>query len=73
MICGSTPCLSKCPNYYPPKSRYYCSVCGEGIYAGEEYVKNQDDEYAHYDCFYSTKELLEWAGCEIKFMEENYD
>ena len=27
-----------CPNYIPPKSTHYCSICDEGIYNGEEYI-----------------------------------
>lgn len=59
----------RCPNYIPPKANHHCSVCGEGIYSGEEYIVNDDSEYRHYDCFYGMKDLLEWLGYEIKTME----
>lgn len=63
----------RCPNYEPPKSRYYCSACGEGILDGQEYIVNENGEYRHYDCFQGTKELLEWLGYEIKTMEDDYE
>lgn len=68
-ICRQTPCISKCPNYVPLKAQCYCDKCGEGIYPDEEYIINDNDEYAHYDCFFSIRELLEWLNCEIKTMD----
>lgn len=59
-----------CPNYIPPKAHHYCSFCEEGIYNGDEYLVNDDNEYRHLDCFYGTKDLLEWLGCEVKIMED---
>ena len=38
----------RCPLYESPKASHYCSICQEGIYDGEEYIVNEDDEYAHY-------------------------
>lgn len=64
------PCHPRCPNYHLPKTKHYCSFCGEGIFDGEEYIVNQDGEYRHYDCFYNTKDMLEWLGYEVKTMEE---
>ena len=61
---------SRCPNYEPPKASHYCSVCGDGIYDGEYYIENQDDEYIHYECVQGTRQLLEWLGYEIKTMED---
>lgn len=60
----------RCPNYIPPKANYYCSICGEGIYEGEEYIMNDLNKCRHYDCFYGMKDLLEWLGYEIKTMVE---
>lgn len=64
------PCDPKCPNYIPPKSNHYCSICGEGIYEGEEYIENDNGDIRHYDCFYGTRDLLEWLGYEVKTMEK---
>jgi len=61
----------RCPNHIPPKADHYCSICGEGIYDGEEYIENGNGEYRHYDCFYGIRELLGWLGYEIKTMEGN--
>lgn len=69
-ICLRDKCPSGCPNYTPPKTIYCCSVCGEGIYEGEEYIVNDDGEYRHYDCFQGMRDLLEWLGYEVKTMDE---
>lgn len=52
------------------KANNYCSICGEGIYAEENYIVNEDNEFAHWDCFYGMRHLLEWLGYEIKIMED---
>lgn len=63
---------SRCPNSVLPKSNHYCSICGEGIYDGEEYIENDKGDCRHYECFYGMRELLEWLGYEIKTMDD-YD
>jgi len=65
-ICGQDHCHSRYSNYVTPKTIHYCSICGEGIYEGEEYIKNDCGEYRHYGCFYGLKELLGWLGYEIR-------
>ena len=60
----------RCPLYKENKSTHYCSICGEGILEGEEYIENDCGEYAHWECFDGMKDLLEWLGYEIKTMEE---
>ena len=73
-ICGRTIRHDfRCPNYSPPKTIHYCSSCGEGIYAGEEYIENLNDEYKHLDCICGMRELIEWLGYDIKTMEDEYD
>lgn len=69
--CLKDICPSGCPNYSPIKTKYYCDVCGEGIYEGEEYIINDNGEHRHYDCFQGMKNLLEWLGYEIKTMEDD--
>lgn len=61
---------TRCPYYTPPKASHYCSVCGEGIYSGEDYIENDNGEYRHYECFYGMRDLLEWLGYDIKTMED---
>lgn len=71
-ICKHTSCLIVCPNFIPPKTSYYCSSCGEGIYDDEEYIENQNGEYRHYECFHGMRELLEWLGYKVKTMNADY-
>lgn len=64
----------RCPKYIPPKTNHYCSICDNGIFNGEEYVKNIDNDYAHYDCVtdLSFREMIQWLGGEIKEMDDDY-
>ena len=59
------------PDYIPEKTNHYCSICDDGISNGEDYIVNDVDEYAHWECFKGAKHLAEWLGYEIKEMEEN--
>ena len=69
-ICRNYPCHPRCPNYEPPKASHNCSICHEGIYDGEEYIVNDDGEYAHWDCVDYGRDLAKFLGYEIKTMEE---
>ena len=69
-ICMRNPCIPGCPNYEPHKSNYYCSICNEGIYNGEEYIENDIGEYAHWECVDYGRDLVKWLGYEIKEMED---
>lgn len=69
--CHKAYCPSVCPYYVPEKTSHYCSICGNGIYSGEEYIRNDDEEYTHWECIDTKKELAEWLGYEVKVMEEN--
>ena len=62
--------LTQCPNFVPPKSAHYCSICNYPILNGEEYIENDFGEYAHWDCFSGTKDLLEFLGYRIRIMED---
>ena len=57
----------RCPYYSPPKTEKHCSVCGEGIFEGEEYVENQDGDSVHVECIHNIRWLLGWTGLEIKY------
>lgn len=73
-ICGRTiGHASGCPNFSPPKVAHYCSICGQGIYGGEEYIENCNGVCRHFECFKGLKELLDWLGYEVKVMEEGYE
>lgn len=58
------------PDHIPSKTSYYCSICDEGIQNGEDYIVNDDGDYAHWECFRGTKHLADWLGYEIKEMED---
>lgn len=60
----------RCPFYEPPKASHCCSICNEGITNGEEYIVNDDNEYAHWECIDYGRDLATWLGYEIKEMEE---
>ena len=69
-ICRSYPCHPRCPNYIPPKTSYYCSICQEGILKGEEYIENDCGECAHWDCVSYGRDLAKFLGYEIKEMDD---
>lgn len=63
----------RCPLYEPPKASHNCSICHEGIFNGEKYIENDDNEYAHYECISYGKDMAEFLGYEIKEMENSND
>jgi len=60
----------RCPYYAPKKSSHRCSICGQEILSGEDYIENDNGEFRHYECFYGMRELLGWLGYDIKTMED---
>ena len=58
----------RCPLYIPPKASHYCSICSEGILNGEEYIENDDGEYAHWDCVDYGRDLAKFLGYKVKEM-----
>ena len=69
-LCKSYPCNCHCPNYIPPKASHCCSICQEGILNGEEYIKNDFGEYAHWECVNYGRDLAKFLGYKIKTMED---
>ena len=71
--CHKIICSPNCPNYSPPKARYYCPICNEGVINGERYVL-YEGKYIHWECFamMGTWELMEFLGLQIKEMEDDY-
>ena len=59
-----------CPLAHEPKSNHYCFICGNGIYDGEDYIENDDGEYAHWECVDYARDLAKFLGYEIKEMED---
>ena len=66
---GSHDC--RCPNYEYENKYYtkYCRICGEKILYGEEYIKNDDDEYAHYECVGCAWDMEKFLGYKIMTWE----
>ena len=62
--------LTQCPNFVPPKSAHYCSICNYGILDGEEYIENEAGEYAHWDCVDYGRDLAKFLGYAIKEMDD---
>ena len=60
----------RCPLCEPPRATHYCSICDEGIYDGEEYIENDDGDYAHWDCVDYKRDLAKFLGYEIKEMDD---
>ena len=42
----------------------------DGIYYEEEYIVNEDGDYAHLGCFNGIKDLLRWLCIDIQEMED---
>ncbi len=70
-ICLFDPCNCHCPNYISPKYDYHCSICGQGIINGEEFLENIDGDIIHYECIRGIRQLLDWLGHEIKTEDLN--
>lgn len=64
-LCRKTPCDTLCPNYVSPSTEY-----NEGIYTGEEYIKNDNGDYVHYECISGIRDLLNWLGINVCIMNE---
>ena len=69
-FCLQVDCPPQCPNYEAPAYLHTCDFCGFGIYQGEEYVKNIDGDYIHYDCIDNMPEFIRWCKCEKGIMYE---
>ena len=59
----------RCPLHEPPNPTYCCSICGEGIFNGEEYIENDVGVYAHWECVNYGRDLVKFLGYEIKEMD----
>lgn len=66
--CHQLPHDPRCPLAPEPKFYHYCSICGEGIYDGEEYIENDDGEFVHLDCL-TIRETVGFLGYEVRTME----
>ena len=70
--CGQIPHDSRCPNYIETKKFHHrCSVCGKGILIGEEYIVNDDGDYAHWDCIEYMSDLLKFLDYQVLIDEDD--
>lgn len=53
------------PSYKPPRAPFYCEICGQGVYEGDEYIE-KGGEYVHFECIPDIIWLLNWLGYDIK-------
>lgn len=62
-MCGSYPCVSRCPNAPEPVPVYECSKCGCGIMDGDRYY-NSPEGYICEECIedMTAKEFMELIG-----------
>ena len=61
---------SSCPNANEQKSEHNCSECGENILIGEEYIVNDNGDYAHLECVDYARDLAKFLGYDVKEMED---
>lgn len=68
--CLKFSCVPGCPNYVQPKAKYYCDICGGGIYDGDEYIKNNNGDRAHWECIYTARDLAKWLDVDIRIWSD---
>ena len=67
--CLRDSCTPGCPNYSGQKSIHHCSICGQWIYGGEEYIEYGGD-YIHLECIPSIRWVINWLGYDIREMKD---
>lgn len=72
-ICRSSPCLALCPNAPEPPRVHTCDRCGEGIYAGDKFLKEPDGDIICECCLdnMTTDDLLKELGLSLEVAEED--
>lgn len=62
-MCGSYPCMNRCPNAPEPVPVHKCSKCGYGIMDGEKYYDGPKGPICE-DCIedMTVKEFMELIG-----------
>lgn len=69
--CLQIPHHPRCPLAAEPQPYCYCSICGHGIYDGEEYVRNDDGEFVHLDCL-TVREMVEFLGHKVEIVDSDF-
>lgn len=62
-MCGSYPCVSRCPNAPEPKPVYVCEKCGYGIFEEDKYYDSPEG-YICKECVedMTVSEFMEMIG-----------
>lgn len=62
-MCGSYPCVSRCPNALEPVAVFCCCKCGDGIQDGGKYYDSPEG-YVCEDCIgdMTAGEFMELTG-----------
>ena len=70
-ICRQTPCDYRCPNYSSTALHSKCSLCGDTIEIGEEYVESNNGNVAHVECcsLYGITDAFKFLDIDVKTME----
>ena len=71
-ICRQVPCDCRCPNYSSTALHYRCSLCGDSIEIGEEYIESYNGDMAHVECcsLYGITDTLNFLDIDVKTMED---
>lgn len=72
-LCKNYPCIStRCPNYSPIVSYKKCSLCGDAIEIGEEYIESHNGNFAHVECcsLYGITDTLIFLDIDVKTMDD---
>ena len=69
-VCGSFPCLNRCPNATEPKPIHKCCKCGNGIMDGDRYYDSLEGCVCM-DCIedMTVSEFMELAGETLSIAE----
>lgn len=70
--CRQIPHHPRCPIAPEPKLHETCVICEDGICDGEEYIENDNGEFAHWECVNYARDLAKFLGYEPKEMRGDY-
>ena len=59
----------RCPEFSPILSSHDCIICKENINVSEEYIENNDGEYAHWECMWDKRDVVKFLDIGIDVME----
>lgn len=70
-VCWQIPCHPRCPNAPEPEPVKECSVCGDGIFAGDKFYDGPDGAICE-SCIedLSVRDFIELIGESLSEAEE---